>query len=108
VGLPSGEAVARALGLTPLTEEQIGLAGHGWNAETPLWFYVLKESEVLQRGDRLGPLGGRLVGEVLVGIIDADPESFRSVDPGWQPTLPAHTPGSFGLADVLQSPREQS
>jgi hypothetical protein len=45
-------------------------------------------------------VGGRLVGEVLIGIIDADPESFLSVDPGWQPTLPGRD-GSFSLADVL-------
>jgi hypothetical protein len=54
-----------------------------------LWFYILKEAEVLHDGDRLGPVGGRIVGEVLVGTIDADPESFRSVDPNWTPRLPA-------------------
>ena len=49
----------------------------------------------------LGPVGGRIVGEVFVGIIDGDPESFRSVDPGWSPTLPAQRAGAFGLADIL-------
>jgi len=97
VGLASGEAVARRLGAAPLTPAEIGL---GWSGETPLWFYILKEAEVLHAGERLGPVGGRIVGEVLVGIIDADPESFRSVDPEWQPTLPGRD-GSFGLADVL-------
>jgi hypothetical protein len=104
VGLPSGEAVAHALGLEPLTGEQVGLAGHGWTDETPLWFYILKEAEALHDGDRLGPVGGRIVGEVLVGIIDADPESFRSVTPGWRPTLPSHETGAFGLADILDPP----
>jgi hypothetical protein len=103
-GLPSGEAVARALGVEPLSEEQIGLATNGWTGETPLWIYVLKEADALQEGDRLGPVGGRIVGEVLVGIIDADPESFRSVDRAWQPTLPSHDPGNFGIADVLRPP----
>jgi hypothetical protein len=101
VGLPSGEAVARQLGVDLLSRDQIGLAGVGWEQETPLWFYVLKEAEVLQDGNRLGPVGGRIVGEVLVGIIDADPESFRAVDPSWTPTLPSHEPGRFGIADVL-------
>ena len=82
-----------------LSAEQVGLAEHGWTGETPLWLYILKEAEVLHDGDRLGPVGGRIVGEVLVGIIDADPESFRSVDRGWTPTLPARR--SFGLADIL-------
>ena len=101
VGLPSGESVARAIGVEPLSADQIGLAANGWTDETPLWLYVLKEADVLADGERLGPVGARIVGEVLVGIIDADPESFRSVEPDWTPTLPARTAGSFGLADVL-------
>jgi hypothetical protein len=104
VGLPSGEAVARELGVEPITEDEIGLAAVGWKQETPLWLYVLKEAEVLEDGDRLGPVGGRIVGEVLVGIIDADPESFRSVDRSWLPTLPSHDPDRFGIADILAPP----
>jgi heme peroxidase len=100
VGLPSGEAVAERLGVPALSAEQVGLAEHGWSGETPLWLYVLKEAEALHSGERLGPVGGRIVGEVLVGIVDGDPESFRSVDPGWSPTLPARE-SAFGLADVL-------
>jgi hypothetical protein len=79
----------------------VGLAERGWADETPLWFYILKEADVLHDGDQLGPVGGRIVGEVLVGIIDADPESFRSVDPTWTPTLPSGRAGAFGLADIL-------
>jgi hypothetical protein len=101
IGLPSGEAVAGALGIEPLAPEQIGLADFGWSAETPLWIYVLREADALHDGDRLGPVGGRIVGEVLVGIIDADPESFRSVDHFWKPTLPSHDPDGFGIGDVL-------
>jgi hypothetical protein len=97
VGLAAGEAVAQRLGVPALSAAEIGL---GWE-ETPLWFYILKEAEVLHDGDQLGPVGGRIVGEVLVGIIDADPESFRSVDCDWMPTLPARRAGSFGLADIL-------
>jgi Animal haem peroxidase len=101
VGLPSGEAVARALGVEPLDAMEIGLAEHGWTAETPLWFYVLKEADALHAGDLLGPVGGRIVGEVLVAIVDADRESFRTHDPAWTPTLPSHVAGGFGLADIL-------
>ena len=101
VGLPSGEAVARELGVEPLSAAEVGLAETGWEQETPLWFYVLKEAEAFEDGNRLGPVGGRIVGEVLVGIIDADPESFRSVDRSWTPTLPSHEPGKFGLVDIL-------
>jgi len=98
VGLPSGEAVARYLGVEPLTAAQVAL---DWEGETPLWLYVLKEAEALHDGDRLGPVGGTIVGEVLVGIVDSDPESFRSLDPDWEPTLAGARPGTFGLADVL-------
>lgn len=102
--LPSGEAIARALGVEPLTAEQVGLAQHGWQAETPLWFYVLREADVQQQGDRLGEVGGRVVGDVLVGIIDADPESYRAVDRGWRPTLPAATSDGYGIADLILAP----
>jgi len=101
IGLPSGETVARALGAEPLSPEQVGLAEYGWTGETPLWIYVLREADSLHDGDRLGPVGGRIVGEILVGIIDADPESYRSVDRSWTPTLPSHDSDGFGIADVL-------
>jgi hypothetical protein len=101
VGLASGEAIASELGVEPLSPEEVGLAETGWDQETPLWLYVLKEAEALEGGNRLGPVGGRIVGEVLVGIIDADPESFRSVNPSWRPTLPSHEAGRFGIADLL-------
>lgn len=102
--LPSGEAIAQALGAEPLTREEVGLAEHRWKAETPLWYYVLREADVQQQGDRLGQVGGTIVGEVLVGIIDADPESYRAVDPDWRPTLPAATPNAYGIADLLHAP----
>jgi hypothetical protein len=96
--------VARELGVELLTADEVGLASAGWDQETPLWLYVLKEAEMLEDGDRLGPVGGRIVGEVLLGIIDADPESYRSVDPSWRPTLPSREPGVFGIADILVPP----
>jgi Animal haem peroxidase len=99
-GLPSGEAVARAIGATPLTPEELGLRGAGWTAETPLWLYILREAAVRHDGDRLGDVGGRIVAEVLCGVIELDPESYLAVDPGWQPTLPSRG-DSFKLVDVL-------
>ena len=99
-GLPSGEAVARFAGLPVLAPEQVGLAALGWSGETPLWYYVVKEAEVCEDGERLGPVGSLIVGEVLLGIVDGDPESFRSVDPSWQPTLPSRS-SRFSVADLL-------
>jgi len=85
VGLPSGEAVARHLGAALLTPQQIGVASTGWRAETPLWFYILREAAACTGGQHLGPVGGRIVAEVLTGLIDRDKESFRQVSPEWRP-----------------------
>jgi hypothetical protein len=65
----------------------------------PLWFYILKEAEH-RGGDRLGPVGGRIVAEVLIGLLRADPASYLSREPDWEPTLAAAGP-SFDLADLL-------
>ncbi len=60
---------------------------------TPLWFYILKESELADglSGRHLGPTGGRIVGEVLLGMLEGDPHSWYSVDRGWEPTIPDRT-----------------
>jgi hypothetical protein len=85
VGLPSGEAVAHHIKVTPLTAEQVGITSTGWNGETPLWYYILREADACTGGHRLGPVGGRIVAEVLVGLIDADPTSFRKNSQEWRP-----------------------
>ena len=85
VGLPSGEAVAACLGATPLSAAEVGAEPAGWNGETPLWFYILREADVRSGGDRLGPVGSRIVGEVLVGLLDLDPTSVRHAPAGWRP-----------------------
>ena len=100
-GLPSGEAVATLVGEEPLLRDEVGLGEFDWSGETPLWYYLLKEAEVREGGERLGPVGSLIVGEVLLAILDGDPESFRSVDRSWQPTLPSRIPDRFGLADLL-------
>ena len=98
-GLPSGESVARHLGVEPLDADEVGMAERGWEGETPLWYYILKEAEVRAAGRHLGPVGGRIVADVVVSVIDRDPTSFRCVEPDWTPTLPSD--GSFGLGDLL-------
>jgi hypothetical protein len=85
VALPSGEAVARHMGVAPLTPEQIGLDRVGWKAETPLWYYILREADAATSGERLGPVGGRIVAEVIVTLLDRDSASVRSAPEGWRP-----------------------
>ena len=97
VGLPSGEAVARLLGEKPLTRDEAGTSKVGWSGETPLWYYVLREADVRAGGDRLGPVGGRIVGEVLIGLLDLDPASVRHAPAEWSST--------WTLIDLLRDDR---
>jgi hypothetical protein len=86
VGLPSGEAVAKIMGEQPLTADEIGANRVGWAGETPLWFYILREADVRCGGNRLGPVGGRIVGEVLIGLLEVDPTSVLRAPKDWEPT----------------------
>jgi hypothetical protein len=95
--LPSGEDVARCLGVEPLTPEEVGAE---WPHGTPLWLYILKEAQHRASGDRLGAVGGQIVAEVLIGLVRADPGSYLAIDPDWRPSLPS-AGDSFGLADLL-------
>jgi hypothetical protein len=106
MGLPSGQAVARAMGMTPLTPDEVaqGSAGavakqHDLVEETPLWFYVLQEASVRENGLKLGPVGARIVAEVFIGLLQADKNAFAD---GWQPTMGA-VAGQFAMADMLRA-----
>jgi hypothetical protein len=101
-GIPSGQAIARRMGVPALTPAQLDmLTPFGMEKSTPLWFYILKEAEVMEDGLRLGPVGGRIVGEVFVGLLKADESSYLAAHPGWTPVLPSATPGDFRITDML-------
>ncbi len=70
------------------------------SGRTPLWFYILKESEVRAAGAGLGPVGGRIVAEVLIGLLDGDHLSYLSVEPNWRPSL-GPVEGDFTLSDIV-------
>jgi hypothetical protein len=78
VGLPSGEAVARHIGVKPLSAADVGLGAVGWSGETPLWYYILREADLTAAGERLGPVGGRIVAEVVITLLERDPDSVIS------------------------------
>lgn len=101
-GLPSGQAIARVMGVRPLTPVQLTeLQPYGMDRSTPLWYYILKEAEVLEGGEHLGPVGGRIVGEVFIGLLRADRSSYLASERHWRPTLPSATPGDFRMTDLL-------
>jgi hypothetical protein len=96
VGLPSGQDVANVLvppdgRLTPdqiLDAPQGEIIGrHRLEKDTPLWYYILRESELLKEGASLGPVAGRIVGSVIASALRADPNSYLSIDPGWRPVI---------------------
>jgi len=101
-GLPSGQTIARVLGVRVLTPEELeDVQPFGLERRTPLWFYILKEAELLENGLRLGPVGSHIVGEVFIGLLRADDESFIAARPNWKPVLPSATPGDFRIRDLL-------
>ena len=79
VGLCCGEDLAAAYGLPALTPAEIEPSAHkrplfqqdGADFRTPLWYYILREAESngTSTSSKLGPLGSRLVGEVILGAI---------------------------------------
>ncbi len=75
-GLPSGQAVATELGITPLSNEAIGLTDPRLGGQAPLWYYVLAEAKVTQNGARLGPVGAAIVADVMVGLMKKDKQGL--------------------------------
>jgi hypothetical protein len=67
-------------------------------ADTPLWFYVLREAEVQGKGERLGAVGSHIVAETFHRAIEASPHSILR-DPTWRPTKGAGA--SFKMVHLL-------
>ena len=114
-GLPSGQSVANRLQLTALRPDQILTDPGGqlskeaqfvepfnFHVDTPLWYYILKESEVYHLGERLGPVGSTILAEAFVGLLLADAESYLSQNPGWLPVLPRQDADQFTMADLFR------
>jgi hypothetical protein len=115
LGIPTGQAIARELGTPPLTREDLlvfpdprsteaspvddALVDGGFLEDTPLWFYVLREAEVREQGERLGPVGSRIVTETIIGQLRADPTSF--LNRGWDPSKGVTTDGGQPVEDIV-------
>jgi hypothetical protein len=128
LGLPTGQHVAKAMGVAPMADKDI-LIGKGVDKQDPgdplivsidkispvfanncpLWTYMLAEAMNHQikvqipvddqktiTTPQLGPVGGRIVAEVFLGLMFGDNHSLLSADPTWQPQ---HT--SFALKDFV-------
>jgi len=130
LGLPSGQDVARTMGVKVMEDGEItigkfvdqpqggddpdirgtiGSIGQlkAFRGKCPLWTYILAEARNYQRTvtipvsenqniakpplqistPQLGPVGGRLVAEVFLGLMFGDNDSMLQLDPNWTPTI---------------------
>jgi hypothetical protein len=106
--LPSGQAIALRMGAPVLSQADLAelqSVHPSFALSTPLWYYILKEAELIQDGLQLGPVGGRIVGEVFIGLLQADPNSYLNLQPDWMPMLPTKTGNAedFRMVDFLTS-----
>jgi len=113
LGLPSGQGMAGHFGVTPLTAAQLKQGLPAAEAalldsngglllnKTPLWYYVLREAAVLNGGNQLGPVGGRIVAETFVRMLKRDADSFVNAATPFTPTLPSSVAGDFTVADLV-------
>ena len=103
--LPSGQRIAEAMGVPALRRGDLTeLSGYGVGLDqhTPLWYYGLKEAFLVTGGQHLGPVAGRIVGEVLIGLMQTDRDAWLAGEPHWRPTLPSRRGrGEFDMVDLL-------
>lgn len=114
--MPSGQTIARAMGLPVIADKdlKVGKAvvddlkaaksivdiDKSFADNAPLWYYVLAEAQhdwfkrasaPGSKGDAepvtLGPMGGRIVAETLVGMVAGDGHSYLIQDPNWEPMI---------------------
>jgi hypothetical protein len=133
LGLPTGQSVAKAMKVTPLTDDQIIIGkavdqpGDGdvvgklselpqlaaFRGNCPLWTYILAEAANNRANlnipvtpamkiatPQLGPVGGRIVAEVFLGMLFGDNDSFLSAEPDWIPFI-RDKGEQFALRDIV-------
>ena len=121
MGLPSGQTVARYMHVPviPDADLKIGKAteedtpnnklltdiSSNFADNAPLWYYILAEAQQQFKKNSteitLGPVGGRIVTEVFVGLLLGDKHSFLSMNPGWTPMEEVMNGGKFKMIDLL-------
>jgi hypothetical protein len=75
--LPAGSVVARKFCVDPVALED--------GEPDALWYYILKEAETVESGERLGPVGSTIVCATFAGLLAGDPSSWINMDPCWMP-----------------------
>jgi len=99
-GLPSGQDVAAAMGIDPIPARRFGSLGDAFARHTPLWYYILAESARVAGGQVLGPVGGRIVADVFVKLLEVDDSSILNTRFTPKPPI-ASAPGQLTISDLL-------
>ena len=127
MSLPSGQAVARQMHLPVIPDDKLWVGkateednqkknpknksittiSKNFAGNAPLWFYVLAEAQQAFDGHdsttiRLGPVGGRIVAEVFIGLMLGDQYSFLSQEPAWRPFTEFLNNNEFKMADLIK------
>ncbi len=117
--LASGQTVARAFGERVLSARELIQNCDGEETEkgrilheadllqeTPLWYYILKESELVENGNRVGPVGSHLVAETIYAALRSDPSSYlnqpnpSNFPPIWK--FPGGNTRIYGLSELFR------
>jgi hypothetical protein len=114
-GIASGESYAKAFGVRKLKPHQVNYYVKGYYRSdadyqapevttedyaydeeydykngyggTPLWYYLQREAVVHNKGERLGYVGSLIVAETIIGLLQADPDSYLNAAPDFTPFL---------------------
>ena len=102
-GIPSGQDIARRMRADVLAPGDLQDAADIYaplGESTPLFFYILREADVVSDGLHLGPVGGRIVAETFLALLRLNRDSYLSRMPRWTPTLP-YAGDRFAMTDLL-------
>ncbi|MFK7943919.1 MAG: heme peroxidase family protein [Paracoccaceae bacterium] len=107
--LPGGDKIAEKMGrpadeIAKVMKKIAHLSKDEITEGAPLWLYLLAEGEVIGRetepgkfdkGEGLGPVGARIVAEVLIGLLELDEHSYLGANRNWTPETSWNTVGKM-------------
>lgn len=74
-GMADGQDLAKQMGIPPIDPTVLS-DNPAFAQGTPMWYYILAESSRATNGKFLGPVGGRIVADVFVRLMQIDKNSI--------------------------------
>ena len=104
--IPSGQRIAQAMGQPSLDRSQLQRAGRlrpRPGCQHPaVVLHADRGRAASSTGSASGPVGGRIVGEVFIGLLQLDPRAVPARPAAWSRRCPARPPGTFKMTDLLR------